>query len=218
MRKHAFVNDEIYHIYNRGVDKRSIFMDRDDLDRFLTSLSIFNTADPVGSLYEHLFNVRFGRWTTKSDRLVNIICYCLNPNHFHLLLQQKIDGGLSEFMKRLGGYTRYFNMRHQRSGVLFQSRFKSVHVDSNEYLLHLSAYINLNDRIHRFGGRTTKSSWSEYTTREKKFKKDQSICSKDIILRQFKNISEYRNFAEDAFSFICEKKQLAKELEALLLE
>ena len=67
--------------------------------------------------------------------LVQIICYCLNPNHYHLLLKEIKDGGISEFMKRVGGgYTWYFNNKHKRSGTLFQGRFKSVHIKSNEQL------------------------------------------------------------------------------------
>src|SRR3990167_2446833 len=145
-------------------------------------------------------------------QLENIICYCLNPNHYHLLLEQNVEKGISEFMKRLNcGYTHYFNIKNKRNGALFQGKFKAVHVDSNSYLLHLSAYINLNNRVHRLK-RTIKSSWKEYVN------DFDGVCSKEIILDQFNNVSEYVSFAESSLRDIVERKKLKKELENLLLE
>src|SRR3989344_3164152 len=195
-KRNVFSGNEFYHIYNRGVDKRIIFGDRYDLDRFFQSLIQFNAVDPIGSLHEISFRQLGGPTPKSVERLVNIVAYCLNPNHFHFVLEQLIDGGISEFMKRLGGgYTNYFNNKNGRSGSLFQGRFKSVHIDSNEYLLHVSAYTNLNDRAHQLGGPTPKlgeswSSWAEYVDPSVK-----GICEKEIILGQFRNRSEYEEFA-----------------------
>ncbi len=140
-RKVPFVVGEYYHLYNRGVEKRDIFIDNEDLNRFLKSLTEFNTVEPIGSIYEH----SFGSPTPKSRslKLISIVAYCLNPNHYHLLVTPLKFGGIQKFMHRLGtGYTNYFNERYDRSGALFQGRYKDVHVSSNEQLLHLSAYIN----------------------------------------------------------------------------
>jgi REP element-mobilizing transposase RayT len=194
-RKTSFANGEFYHVFNRGVDKRTIFTDRYDVDRFFKSLIEFNAVDPIGSLYESSRNQCSGSTAIEGERLVNIIAYCLNPNHYHLILEQLVDGGLSEFMKRLGGYTWYFNNKYERSGSLFQGRFKARHIDSNEYLLHVSAYVNLNDRVHKRGGSTatpleSRSSWGEYTDR-----RIEGICEKGIILEQFRTIDEYKGFS-----------------------
>lgn len=223
-RKNVFVNGEFYHVYNRGVDKRSIFNDRDDTRRFFQSMVEFNTADPIGSLYENSFR-QLGGPTPKlaetPERLVNVVAYCLNQNHFHLILEQVIDSGISEFMKRLGGgYTGYFNNKHERSGSLFQGKFKSVHVDSNAYLLHLSAYVNLNDRAHQLGGPTPKlmeslSSWGEYSGERKG---GDGICKKDVVLDQFSSTREYVAFALSSLETIIEKKEDMRELDRLLLE
>lgn len=225
-RKTPFVNGEFYHIYNRGVDKRNIFSDTDDLDRFFKSMNEFNTIEPIGSLYENSFkSTQLGGSTAKlggKNKLVNFICYCVNPNHFHFILEQFTDGGISEFMKRLsGGYTWYFNNKYKRNGSLFQGKFKSIHVDSNEYLLHLSAYVNLNDRVHQLGGRTAKlmdsrSSWKEYLG--KIGGNTENFCKKDIILDQFDDVAEYKTFAESSLRDIIERKNSKKELEGLLLE
>jgi len=199
-------------VYNRGVDKRSIFLNPEDTKRFLQSMVVFNTIEPIGSIYECIWNTKLGR-RKPAKKLVEIICYCLNPNHFHLILRQLKGGGVSEFMKRIGGYTYYFNRKHQRSGYLFQGVFKSTHVTTNEHLLHLSAYVNLNHLVHRLGGSTSKSSFDEYIG-----KVNDSICSKKIILRQFKNKTEYKEFIESSLENILERKDRYQEMEKLLLE
>lgn len=220
-------NDEIYHIYNRGVEKRDIFSDPYDVARFLESMREFNTRDPIGSLYQNSFKRRNGQLsgeTAKLEKLVEIIAYCLNPNHFHLILRQVSDRGVSEFMKRVsGGYTWYFNYKNDRSGALFQGTFKSKHIPTNTYLLHVSAYVNLNNEVHKLpkndllfvGNR--RSSWVEYTQRGKK-KKEADICIKESVLGQFKNYKEYERFAMNSLQGIVEKKKLQKEIGSLLLE
>lgn len=223
-RKTAFVEGEYYHIYNRGVDKRNIFLDDDDLDRFLQSMLEFNVIEPIGSIYENSFdkdrcNTQLGGSTSKlgevEGKLVDFIAYCLNPNHYHFLVMQTADRGIEKFMHRLStGYTMYFNEKEKRSGALFQGRFKAVHIDSNKYLLHASAYVNLNDRVHQLGGSTSKlmksrSSWEEYTD---KSKKANIFCEKDIILGQFRNTAEYKKFAISSLDDIVKKKRDPEEI------
>src|SRR3989338_2208696 len=142
IRKVAFVENEFYHIYNRGVDKRPIFSDKHNSERFFQSMHAFNTINPIGSIFEKSFNKKK---KGKSDPpLVQFIAYSLNPNHFHFILTQLEERGIEKFMHRLGtGYTMYFNEKRGRSGSLFQGRFKANHINSNEYLLYASAYVNL---------------------------------------------------------------------------
>ncbi|MDP2860758.1 MAG: transposase [bacterium] len=215
MPKTNFANNEYYHIFNRGVDKREVFLDSYDLSRFFESMNEFNSLNPIGSIYENSFRKNHpGDATGKQkEKLVNFICYCLNPNHYHFLLEQLTDRGIEKFMQRLGnGYTKYFNTKYKRSGVLFQGKYKAVHVDSNEYLLHLSIYINLNHQTHQLGhpmSKLSKSSWEEYLHSGKNI-----FCEKDIVLKQFKDITEYEHFAENSLKDIRERK----EMEKLLLE
>lgn len=219
-RKESFASGEFYHIYNRGVDKRIIFTEDSDRNRFLKSMIEFNTVEPLGSLYENSFRQLGGRTAElPADRLVNIVAYCLNPNHFHFILEQVTEGGISEYMKRLaGGYTWSFNHKYKRSGSLFQGKFKSIHIDTNEYLLHVSAYVSLNDRVHQLGGSTaklvaSKSSWAEYLDEEV-----QHFCEKGIILEQFVNGTEYKRFALDSLESIIKRKSELKDIDAFLLE
>lgn len=215
MRKINFANNEFYHIYNRGADKRDIFLDGNDLRRIFQSIKEFNVIEPIGSIYENSFNNRqLGNRVSKVSKLkklkklVNIVCYCVNPNHYHFILEQVADKGVEKFMHKFGlGYTKYFNAKYHRSGGLFQGAYKAIHIDSNEYLLHSSVYVNLNDKVHRLGNSVSKSSWEEYTGGKV------GICEKDIILGQFKNIKDYKEFAEDALNLILEKKDMKKEAE-----
>jgi len=203
MRKHKFAPGEYYHLYNRGVDKRKIILDEYDLERFLESITEFNTLETIGSIYELSFlKNRLGTPTTRS-KLVSLIAYCINPNHFHLLITPLVENGVEKFMQKIGGYTRYFNERHKRNGVLFQSKFKSKHVLDNRYLTHLSAYINMNNR-NQLGAPTTKlskSSLEEYVENEK------GLCKPDIVLEQSESGKDYFKFALEAWQNTKERKK-----------
>lgn len=229
LRKTQFVNGEFYHIYNRGVDKRNVYNNKDDVNRFFQGMVEFNVLDPIGSIYENSF-LQLGSEASKLEKrkpLVNFIAYCINPNHFHFIVEQVADKGIEKLMQRNGtGYTKYFNNKYKRSGSLFQGVFKSIHINSNEYLLHLSAYVNLNDRVHQLGSEASKlveskSSWAEYVENGKgNMKKDvnEGICEKDIILGQFKNKREYKKFALESLESIRERKKDLKDIEKFLLE
>jgi REP element-mobilizing transposase RayT len=218
MRNIDFAVGEHYHIFNRGVDKRDIFSDRYDLERFFESMAAFNSIEPIGSIYENSRNQdKFGNSVPKKQKLVNFICYCLNPNHYHFILKPLVENGVAKFMHKLGlGYTNYFNEKYKRSGSLFQGKYKAIHIDSNDYLLHLSAYVNLNNKIHQFGNRVPKllqSSWKEYSE-DGTGDNAEDFCKKDIILGQFGDKKEYVEFATEAAIFAKENK----DMEKLLLE
>lgn len=214
MREVPLVKGEYYHVFNRGVEKRNIFTDQADRNRFLLSVTAFNSIEPIGSIFEQSFARKKKEFGRPASKLVKVVAYCLNPNHFHFILQQSNEGGISEFMKRLGGgYTKYFNARNRRSGVLFQGKFKAIHISTNDYLLHLSAYVNLNDRVHGFTQGRSLSSWTDYTG-----KTSNSFVFPQIILDQFTNNREYQSFAESSLQDIRERKGLFQELKRTLLE
>ncbi|MEA1929312.1 MAG: transposase [Patescibacteria group bacterium] len=214
-RKINFVAGEYYHVYNRGVDKRRIFGDEEDIDRFLQSIVKFNTKEPIGSIYENSF-VQDSK--KKPRRLISLIAYCLNPNHYHLIIKPRVDKGVEYFMQRLGtGYSLYFNTKYRRSGSLFQGKFKATLIDINEYLLHLSSYVNLNYKAHQLGGSSSKlvrSSWEEYVNPN--FSKP--LCEKNIVLSQFSDTKEYTDFANSALTHTLDRKKQEKELRALLID
>jgi len=205
MRKTPLKNKEYYHIYNRGVDKREIFSDGFDYVRFLRSIEEFNRPDSIGSIYEQSFHKKDSLGHSVS-KLVKIVAYCLNPNHYHLILQQKQDDGIEKFMHKVGmGYSKYFNHKYRRSGALFQGVFQSINIDSNEYLLYLSAYVNKNKFIHGYKDNFNFSSLDEYLDKSR-----YKFCSKDVILKQFKNKNEYKKYLDANAKHLKEKKNLQK--------
>lgn len=150
MRKEPLLTGQYYHVYNRGVDKRDIFMSKNDLERFVLCIKEFNTIIPIGSIESSLKNkTDLQRLKNEDKTLVSIVCYSFNPNHIHFIIKQEVDNGISEFMKRLlGGYAKYFNTIHKRSGALFQGRFKSKLLNDNAYFLKIRPYVNTNYLIH----------------------------------------------------------------------
>lgn len=214
MRKEIFANGEHYHICNRGVEKRNITNNPDDSERFIKSLIMFNTIEPIGSIYEQSLVKNENK--KKGKPLVKIIAYCLNPNHFHLILEQLTEKGVSIFLGRVcGGYAYYFNKKYKRTGTLFQGKFKARHIADNDDLLHASAYVNLNNKVHQLGvsdSKLIRNSWDEYLSSSKK-----GLCYKKIILDQFTGAKDYRKFALASLELMLERKQEQRELKSFEL-
>lgn len=138
LRKENFAPGEYYHIYNRGTDKRKIFMNKRDYEHFIFLMYICNSEK---SIELRNINKKFDRGETITD----IGAYCLMPNHFHILVREKIEGGISKYMRKLmTAYTMYFNKRYERTGKLYEGVFKSVHVNSDRYLKYMYSYTHLN--------------------------------------------------------------------------
>ncbi len=207
MRKTPLVNEEIYHIYNRGVDKRDIFSSINDLDRFVTSIKFFNTEKAIGSIYNK--NLHKNKNEVSSQPLVEIISYDILPNHFHFILKQKLDKGISEFMKRLlGGYTNYFNKKQDRSGALFQGKFKSIHVDTQDYLNILIGYVNYNNLVHNIPKsreKFTRSSMLEIETGN--FYLLDKTSTQEYILEHFKNVNLFKKHCKEVAGIIRNRRQ-----------
>src|SRR3989338_6454859 len=111
MQRPIFANDEIYHVYNRGVEKRDVFIHEKDYFRFIHNLFEFNdTAPAENTYYRNVYEVRLHKIEKPKECLVEILSFCLMPNHYHLMLRQKVENGITKFMRKIGtGYTNYFN-------------------------------------------------------------------------------------------------------------
>jgi putative transposase len=203
MRKIKFANNEYYHVYNRGVDKRKIFMDENDFHRFYLSLDLLN--DERDGLMEEWSNYKrsrpraqvseFMKKIGSRKKLVDILAYSLNLNHYHILMRQKRESGIERFMHKIGtSYTNYFNKRYDRTGALFQGRFKSAHIKSNDKLLYLSVYVNCNIEVHGHGN-ASGYKWCSFPSYLGK--KSGDIVKKELVMKQFRNVNEYRDFSRD---------------------
>ncbi len=179
MRRERFATNYVYHIYNRGVDKRNIFTDDRDRIRFIRNLLEFNDQNPA---LHHYYKSNFPEVQPREkprEKIVEILAYCLMPNHYHLFVRQVTDDGAALFMQKLGtGYTMYFNQRYERNGALFQGRFKSIFVEHDVHFRYLPHYIHLNPLD------LTMPSW-----RNNRIHKDKAM--KDIQNFQWSSIHDY---------------------------
>jgi putative transposase len=150
-RKQPLVSGNCYHIFSRSIAKYQIFNSSVDYKRFLEILNLYRYADFRHSFSKYIqldvstqASIILNLKTTNSQD-VEIVAYCIMPTHFHLILRQVSDSGISKYMSKiLNCYARHFNIKHQRLGPLWAGRFKSVLVSSDEQLLHLTRYLHLN--------------------------------------------------------------------------
>lgn len=147
IRPVPFLIGQDHHIYNRGVDKRVIFLDKQDYERFTALMYVCNSKGSfrirdflnTGKAWEDIFSAE------RDETLVDIVAYCLMPNHFHIFMKEKVEGGISMFMQKLStAYSMYFNSKYGRTGGLFEGKFKAKYIDKEAYLNWVFSYIHLN--------------------------------------------------------------------------
>ena len=199
MRKVQFAKDEYYHIFNRGVDKRVIFSSDQEYKRFVYCLYLANSTEPFkldnSTKYSNdsvkIFN------TPRPNQVVFIHSYCLMQNHFHLLISENTEGGISIFMQKLStAYTMYFNRKHKRSGSLFQGPFKAVLVQNDTQFKYLFSYIHANP----------------FST----IQKDSSIQVEnleEVLTYQYSSITEYRGGTRSSSVILTILPFIQKELQ-----
>ncbi|MEK7227342.1 MAG: transposase [Patescibacteria group bacterium] len=144
LRITPFVSGEYYHLYNRGNSKQKIFLDEADYNRFLKLLFLCNSKLNIN--FRNIIDITKDIFDFDRDEmLVDIGAFCLMPNHFHLLVREGKDNNVSLFMKKLmTAYVMYFNKKYERTGALFEGKFKSEHAGEDNYLKYLFSYIHLN--------------------------------------------------------------------------
>lgn len=213
-RQIFFENQKYYHIYNRGVAKQKIFSDPRDHKRLLTTFSFYLEQSPKTRLsLADKKELRIINITTPKKPLVEILCYCLMPNHFHLLIKQLKDNGISIFMRRsIDSYTKYYNIKYNRVGPLFQGRFKTVVIETDEQLLHLSRYIHLNPFTSKLADDAANYEWSSYQF----YLENDTIrlCHPKFILDLTDSNNNYTEFVNDYAEYI----QSIEEVNNLLID
>ena len=183
-----FVNGQFYHIYNRGVEKRTIFEKNWDYSRLIKTIKYYQLIGPKPKLSRFLVGSIFKPDNDK--KIVEIICYCLMPNHFHFLVKQLKDGGVTEFISKLSNsYTKYYNVKYNRVGPLLQGEFKAVLIESDEQLVHISRYIHLNPVVSFLVKNLSQYRWSSY--KEYIANETNGISSKETIISFFKSPEGY---------------------------
>lgn len=176
------IPDSFYHVYARGHSRTKVFLDQEDYATFLSLFKRYLSAKPQHSLagapYPHLFNA------------IELACFCLMSNHFHLLLYQKDEGSMQRLMRGvLTSYSRYFNKKYQRSGALFESSYKASLISDQRYLDHITRYIHLNRKDWEH---SPYSSIDFYLGKRKA-----SWVRPERILAMFSNANDYHQFVAD---------------------
>lgn len=192
MRSLPFVTGGYYHLYNRGVDKRKIFLRYGHFQRFLSTVKLILDT---GSATPRLMHNQSLALKLK----IQILAYCLMPNHYHFLIQQTADDGITEFMHKLDtSYTKFFNFNLHRTGRLFEYTFKARSIESGEMLIHVSRYIHLNPVIAGLVNAIELWPWSSYL--ETIGKREKTFCSPETILQYFSTQypeQKYEQFVND---------------------
>lgn len=216
IRVTPLVTGEIYHVLNRGVSHQPTFQDKFDYQRALEVISFYRFLKPPirFSFYNRLnATEKEAFWrglVDKSPKLVTFLAYCLMPNHFHFLIKQEVEGGISKFLANFqNSYTKYFNTHHDRSGHLFQGQFKAIRMETENQLLYVSRYIHLNpftsyvvktvDELKTYPW----SSLPEYLESSK-----EGICETRNVLVNFSSKSKY-------FQFILDQKDYQRKLQQI---
>jgi putative transposase len=200
---------EHYHIFNRGIEKKTIFHDDRDRARFLFYVLYFQSPDPIyhaarsvtGFLKEDNFPILASRAEQIiKTRMVELVAFALMPNHFHLLVREVKEGGVSRYLQRIeGGFAKYSQAKYKQTGHFFERSFKAVQIDDNVQLLHLSAYIHKNpqelDSVGRRGIEEYRwSSYQDFTDQNRW----SGLLIPNVIRDQFKDPGSYRVFVRES--------------------
>jgi putative transposase len=217
MRKETFAIEEYYHIYSRILLGIPEFSDVKNAKRLKQAFLLANSTNS-GEAFRFLKNNKTSpeeaiKIAKSGKKLVNILCYVIMPNHYHLLLQEVRKNGIHDFIHKCNiSIAKYINIKNERRGPLFESRFGAKHIDTNKYLLHLSLYIHLNplDFLSNHGWRNHKIKnwhsekkkllaypWSSIKAFLETDYKDPVISGVEIITQQFNNKKEYENFLRE---------------------
>lgn len=211
MRNIKICAGEHYHIFNRGNNKQKIFIDARDWIRFLFLIIYFQSPSNFPQVSRMTTNyVKHSVFDTVNNkkveeiietRYVELVGFALMPNHFHLVIEETKQGGISQYMQRiLNAYTKYFNAKYDKSGHLFQGPFQIVHIKDNEQLLHLSAYVHRNPReLKQWKNKEHDYPWSSFQDYIKENRWGE-LLKHQIITEQFSNKKEYKNFIDTSIA------------------
>lgn len=217
MRKEKLVPGEYYHIYSRTVLNVPEFKDRNNANKLVQTFLLGNSTES-SQAFEYLRNNKDNPGALQKateiikegEKMVDILCYSVMWDHYHLLLKGLRDRGITDFIRRCNtSIAKYINIKNNRTGPLFESNFKSKHIESNEYLLHLSVYIHLNPLDFLVGKEWRDHGLKDWNSSKEKLlnypwsslkyfldekSRDKIISGTEIILSQFNNRKEYENF------------------------
>ena len=214
-RKVPLITEGVYHVLNRGNASAPIFNRERDYQRFMLTLCYYQYTEPP-LRFSHFSQLlpaiksRLSKDLQSKAIRIEIIAFCLMPNHFHFLLKQKEEQGICDFIRQsTSSYSHYFNTKYKRRGSLFEGRFKAIRVETETELLHLSRYIHLNPYSSNLVKSRNRLCLYRYSSLpEYVGKTETEICQKSSILSNFKDKDSY-------LRFVLDRADYQKSLEAI---
>jgi len=211
-RKDKFIEGEIYHVFNKSISGYAILKNLDNAQRFLNTFEYYNSSLNLKSYSQ---SIRTKKFEYKNiiypidNTLCKILTYCIMPDHYHFLLKIVKDNSFSKFIGDLeNSFTRYFNIKFDRKGPLWQNSFKAVEIRSNEQLLHVSRYIHLNPTTSRLVERPEDWIFSSY----KDFITDKKLLNDFMKEISINDITDYKKFVENNIEYQRDLKRIKKFL------
>lgn len=208
VRKDELVTGETYHVYNKSIAGYKIFVNDSDYQRVLLAIKNYQIKDPKTKTAD-LVKLKHKAKTKKleicnSSKIVDIVAYCIMPTHMHLILKQNVDGGIENFMKQIShSYAKYFNLKYNRKGPLWEGRYKNILIGRDEYLIHLTRYLHLNPASAFLVSKPEEwkySSYNEYLGNQR-----DNICNFQKLMNI--GVVEYKKFVQDNISY---QRELSK--------
>lgn len=198
-----FISNQVYHVFNRSIARLPIFIEKNDYERVLDLINYYRFSKPPlrFSHYKRLSieqKVEFKKsFMIDENSMLEILAYCIMPNHFHFLLKPKKDNAVSDFMRNLqNSYSKYFNTKRERTGSLFQFMFKAVRMETDQQLLHVSRYIHLNP-VTSYLREIEDLEFYEWSSFKDYVFNTNSFVNKEMVLGGFKSEQDYRKFVFD---------------------
>ena len=203
---------EIYHVFNRSVNRTPIFVGKKDCG-FFHDASLFYLQSKPPTKYS-MYRKNCDRYKMDySDKLVSVICDSLMPNHFHFILKQLEEDGIQKFIQRTtSSFAHYFNIKNNKSGHLFERSFMAVRVETDEQLIHMTRYIHLNSTTDFLVNKPEDYPYSSY--RHYLGLENDPLIDSSLVLDQFKNVDDYKKFVEERIDY----QRKLKEIEHLIVE
>ncbi len=218
MRKETFIPGEYYHVYGRVLFNAPEFKNSKNAQRLIQAFLLANSTKSSES-FQHLRNNENTSFkqsceiAQSGEKLTDILCYVIMPDHYHLLLRERIENGISRFIHKCNiSIAKYINIKNNRRGPLFENRFNAKRVSTNDYLLHLSLYIHLNPLDFLIGREWRENKLKNWPLAKKKLLSypwsslkaflqddysDPVISKTEIIRQQFDNHLDYENFLKE---------------------
>lgn len=221
VRKIYFRKGYFYHLYNRSIDGQVVFQEKRDIRRFLSVMNFYRYKNPPVR-FSHFLNFELEERENilksirkKNDLLVEILCYAVMPNHYHLLVKQLSDDGVSWFVSNIqNSYARYFNTKNKRAGHLFQGIFRGVLIESEQQLIHVARYIEINPLTSFLLKNFSELLTNERVSLREYINQVDGLCEKRYIMSYFKTIKRYLHFLQNQVDY---QRKLGK-IKNLLLE